>query len=174
MRGEGGEGGGGGFGLCFHCLFILVGCVACFLGGVGGAACWAPVLWCLPGLWSDIWELRFVKRFAGQSDDLEYTRNYSAASLCILRSCFACGYSFFLTCAIFPAFYASDSSCLFDVIPTVKRAYITRNNDKLPYFKVKHKHFKNSFFPSTMIEWNKLDFIIRHSESLTSFKGSKF
>ena len=60
---------------------------------------------------------------------------------------------------------------LFEVIPTAKRAYITRNNDKLPHFKVKHNYFKNSFFPSTVIEWNKLDLNIRNSESLTSFKS---
>ena len=51
-----------------------------------------------------------------------------------------------------------------------KRAYITKNNDKLPHFKVKHNYFKHSFFPSTVIEWNKLDLNIRNSESLTSFK----
>ena len=47
---------------------------------------------------------------------------------------------------------------LFEAIPTAKRAYITRNNDKLP-------HFKNVFFPSTVINLN-----IRNSKSLTSFK----
>ena len=99
-----------------------------------------------------MWELKFVKRFTGQSDGLEYTRNDSAAYLCIFRSCFACIYSFFLTCAIFPTFFASDCSCLFDVIPAAKRAYITRINDKLLHVKVKHKHFKNPFFPSTVIE----------------------
>ena len=44
---------------------------------------------------------------------------------------------------------------LFEAIPTAKRAYITRNNDKLPHFKVKHNYFKNSLFPPTMIEWNR-------------------
>ena len=55
--------------------------------------------------------------------------------------------------------------------PTAKRAYITRNNDKLPHFKAKHSYLKKSFFPSTVIEWNKLDLNIRNSECLTSFKG---
>ena len=35
--------------------------------------------------------------------------------------------------------------------PTANRAYITRNNGKLPHFKVKHNYFKNSFFHSTVI-----------------------
>ena len=60
---------------------------------------------------------------------------------------------------------------LFEVIPTAKRAYITRNNDKLPHVKVKHNYFKNSFFPSTVIEWNKLDLDIRNSVNLISFKS---
>ena len=30
-----------------------------------------------------------------------------------------------------------------------KKPYITRNDDKLPHFKVKHNYFKNSFYLST-------------------------
>ena len=41
----------------------------------------------------------------------------------------------------------------------------------MPHFKVKHNYFKNSFFPSTVIVWNKLDLNIRNSESVTSFKS---
>ena len=35
---------------------------------------------------------------------------------------------------------------------------------------VKHDYFKNSFFPSTIIEWNNLDSNIRNSENLALFK----
>ena len=35
-----------------------------------------------------------------------------------------------------------------------------------------HYFFKNSFFPSTVIEWNKIDKNIRKSESLNIFKKS--
>ena len=38
------------------------------------------------------------------------------------------------------------------------------------HFKVKHNYFKNSFFPLTVIEWNKLDLHIRNFKSLNSFK----
>ena len=31
---------------------------------------------------------------------------------------------------------------LFNVIPTAKREYITRNGDNVPYFKVKKSYFK--------------------------------
>ena len=74
-------------------------------------------------------------------------------------------------CCFYKVFKTQSPRYLFEVIPTAKRAYITRNNDKLPHFKVKLNYFKNSFFPSTVIEWNKLDLNIRNSESLTSFKS---
>ena len=60
---------------------------------------------------------------------------------------------------------------LFEVIPTAKRAYITRNNDMLPHFIVKHNYFKNFFFPSTVIKSNKLELDIRNSISLISLKS---
>ena len=37
---------------------------------------------------------------------------------------------------------------------------------------MRHDFFKNSFFPSTVIEWNKIDKNIRKSESLNIFKKS--
>ena len=55
---------------------------------------------------------------------------------------------------------------------TVKITFITRNDEKLPHFKVKHNYFKNTFFPLTAIEWNKLDLNIHNSEGLSSFKGN--
>ena len=48
--------------------------------------------------------------------------------------------------------------------------YSTRNTNNIPQFKVKHNFFRNSFFPSAVIEWNKLDLNIRNSESLNIFK----
>ena len=56
---------------------------------------------------------------------------------------------------------------LFDKIPITRTAYRTRNNiGNIPRFNVKHNFFKNSFFPSTVIEWNNLDKSISCSESL--------
>ena len=67
--------------------------------------------------------------------------------------------------------YTQSPGYLFEVISTTKRAYTTKNNGKLPHFKVKHNYFKYFFFTLTVIEWNKLDLNIRNSESLTSFKS---
>ena len=62
---------------------------------------------------------------------------------------------------------------LFDKIPTTRTAYRTRNNiGNISRFNVKHSFFKNSFFPSSVIEWNNLDKSIRSSESLALFKKS--
>ena len=36
---------------------------------------------------------------------------------------------------------------------------------------MKHQLFKNSYFPSTVIEWNNLDLNIQNSETLNNFKS---
>ena len=36
-------------------------------------------------------------------------------------------------------------------------SHVTRNADDIPLFNIKHNFNKNSFFASTIIEWNKLD-----------------
>ena len=74
-------------------------------------------------------------------------------------------------CCFYKVFKTQSPRYLFEVVPATKRAYITRSNDKVPHFKVKHNYFKNYFFLSTVIEWNKLDSNIRNSEILTSFKS---
>ena len=56
------------------------------------------------------------------------------------------------------------------MIPKVLSTRTTRNYNNIPLFNVKHEYFRNSFFPSTVIEWNKLDNNIRNSESVSAFK----
>ena len=48
---------------------------------------------------------------------------------------------------------------LFDIIPT-----------NISLFRVKHNFFQNPFFPSAVIEWNKLNLNIHNSERLKIFK----
>ena len=45
-------------------------------------------------------------------------------------------------------------------------------NINIPLFNVKHDYFKNSFFPSTIIEWSNLYSKTKNSESLAIFKKS--
>ena len=59
---------------------------------------------------------------------------------------------------------------LCNINPSSVSTYNTRNTNNIPLFKVKHSLFRNSFFPSAVIEWNKLDLNIRNSESLNIFK----
>ena len=62
---------------------------------------------------------------------------------------------------------------LLDKITTTRTEYRTRNNiDNILRFNVKHTFFKNSFFPSTVIEWNNLYKSIRSSESFALSKKS--
>ena len=55
------------------------------------------------------------------------------------------------------------------MIPKVLSTRTTRNHNNIPLFNVKHEYFRNSFFPSTVIEWNKLDNNIRNSKSVSTF-----
>ena len=48
----------------------------------------------------------------------------------------------------------------------------TRNVYCIPLIKIKHNLFKNTFFPSAIIEWNKLDLAIRDAESLGIFQSN--
>ena len=43
------------------------------------------------------------------------------------------------------------------------------NKNGIPLFNVQHDYFKNTIFPSTIIEWNNLDSSIRNPESLAIF-----
>ena len=61
---------------------------------------------------------------------------------------------------------------LFNIILQRNSAYNIRNIDKAPLLKRKHNFFKNSFFPSTVIEWNKLDPNLRNEDSFHFFKKS--
>ena len=44
--------------------------------------------------------------------------------------------------------------------------------DKIPYIKTKHNFFKNSFFPSVIIEWDKLDTSLRRCDSYNVFQSN--
>ena len=61
---------------------------------------------------------------------------------------------------------------LSNIIPKLNRPYTARNANNIPHFKVKHSFFKNTFFPSVIIEWNKLDPEIQNAPSLNIFKNS--
>ena len=57
------------------------------------------------------------------------------------------------------------------ILLSIRRAYNTRNVDYISCFDTR-KFFRNSFFPSTLIEWNNLDSNIRNSEGYAPIKKS--
>ena len=57
------------------------------------------------------------------------------------------------------------------MIPKVLSTWTTRNHNNILLFNVKHQYFRNSFFPSTVTEWNKLGNNIRNSESVSAFEN---
>ena len=69
-------------------------------------------------------------------------------------------------CLFYKIYREKSPNYLFELIPSNNTVYALRNPEKIPMFKTNHNFFKNSFFPSVIIEWNKLDLEIRNSESL--------
>ena len=58
-----------------------------------------------------------------------------------------------------------------DIIPSTTRRYSSRNTNKFPLVRANNNYFMNTFFPSTITKWNKLDLSIRKSTSLNIFKS---
>ena len=60
----------------------------------------------------------------------------------------------------------------FKLIPTRSSSYVTRSMHNTPLFKTRHTFLKNSFFLSTIIEWNNLYHKIRNSSRFNIFSKS--
>ena len=75
-------------------------------------------------------------------------------------------------CYFYKVYKSHSPKHLFNIIPVTVSRYNTKDTNNSPQFKGKHNCFRNSFFPSAVIEWNKLDLNIRNSESLNVFKNS--
>ena len=56
------------------------------------------------------------------------------------------------------------------LIPKIQQTTRTKMN-RMPTFHCRTDCFKNSFFPSTLNGWYKLDETIRNSESISIFKS---
>ena len=61
---------------------------------------------------------------------------------------------------------------LFDLIPQNNHLYNTRFLEDVTTFYSRTDAFKYSFFPSTILEWNKLERKIRQSSTLLTFRNS--
>ena len=56
-----------------------------------------------------------------------------------------------------------------DIVPSTTRRYSSRNANNIPLVRADANYFINTFFPSTITEWNKLDLSVRKSTSLHIF-----
>ena len=61
---------------------------------------------------------------------------------------------------------------LFDIFARASHLYNTRLSQNVTAFCSKNDVFKYSFFPSTILEWNKLDRRIRQSTAMLSFRNA--
>ena len=73
-------------------------------------------------------------------------------------------------CLFYKVFKNEHPKYLFNLIPVRSTPYATRTVGNIPLIKAKHNFFKNSFFPSAIIEWNNLDPNLRNSKSISVFK----
>ena len=76
-------------------------------------------------------------------------------------------------CHFYKIFNEKSPSYLSKLIPNFNRVHNTRLSYNIPPIKVRYDYFQNSFFPSAITEWNKLDLNNRSSASLNTFKASK-
>ena len=58
------------------------------------------------------------------------------------------------------------------MIPTGQHSYNTQSLDQTETYYCRRDAFKNSFFPYTIVEWNKLDLNIRKSKSYAIFRNA--
>ena len=75
-------------------------------------------------------------------------------------------------CLFYKVLENENPKYLFSLIPTRRSLYSARNIHNIPLVNTKHNFFKNSFFPSTIIEWNNLDPHHRKSENISVFKSN--
>ena len=73
--------------------------------------------------------------------------------------------------SLFNKVFKNDSPrYLFNTIPNNNEQRQTRHSDNIPTFFARYDYFKNSFFPSAITEWNKLDCFVKTADSFHVFK----
>ena len=71
---------------------------------------------------------------------------------------------------LYKFFKIESLSCFFNTIPNSNTQRQTKSSGSIPSFFVKHDYSKNSFFPSAITKWNKLDCYISNVDSFEIFK----
>ena len=73
-------------------------------------------------------------------------------------------------CCFYKILKSQSPKYLYSTIPVHNMSYRTKQCNKIPAINMKHDFFNSIFFPSTTIEWNKLDWKIKNSERIETFK----
>ena len=73
-------------------------------------------------------------------------------------------------CCFYKILKDQSPKYLVNLFPKFDRPYPTRNANNIPHFKIKHSFFKTTFFPSVIIEWNKLDPEIQNPHNIKGIK----
>ena len=73
-------------------------------------------------------------------------------------------------CLCYKFFKIKHPKYLFHLIPVRCTKHVTRTEGNISLIRTKHNFFKNSFFPSAIIESNNLDPNLRNSKSISVFK----
>ena len=73
-------------------------------------------------------------------------------------------------CCFYEILKSQSTKSLYSIIPTHNMSYRTKRCNKILAIDVKHDFFKKTFFPSTIIEWKKLDWKIKNSTSVETLK----
>ena len=73
-------------------------------------------------------------------------------------------------CGFYKILKGQCPMCIFNIIPKLTKPYSTRNANNIPHFKVKPSFLKNTFSPSVIIEWYKVDPEVQNAPSLHIFK----
>ena len=74
-------------------------------------------------------------------------------------------------CCFYKIYNKQAPGYLTELIPTRNEAYQTRHVANVPSLNFKYSFFKNTFFPSVILEWNKLDSCLRNSAGYNVFKN---
>ena len=73
-------------------------------------------------------------------------------------------------CQLYKIIHDKTPQYLYNIIPKAHHNFNTRYQSRIPQFLWRSNYFKNSFFPYTIKEWNKLEPAITLADSLDVFK----
>ena len=79
---------------------------------------------------------------------------------------------FIRSCAFFKIKNTQIPKYLYELVPSESHIYSTRNSENVATCYCKTDQFKYSFFPYSIIEWNKLDINLHNAKSFLIFRNS--